>query len=41
MIPKKPAADLDPEGANRFPAFAKPAPAGEVRSEKIAHRAGT
>jgi hypothetical protein len=24
-------------GGNRFPAFAKPASAGEARSEKIAH----
>jgi hypothetical protein len=34
MIPKKPAADLI-RGGNRFPAFAKPASAGEGRSEKI------
>jgi hypothetical protein len=34
MIPKKPAPDLI-RGGNWFPAFAKPASAGEVRSEKI------
>jgi hypothetical protein len=34
MIPKKPAPDLI-RGGQRFPAFAKPASAGEGRSEKI------
>jgi len=34
MIPKKPAPDLI-RGGNRFPAFAKPASAGEGRPEKI------
>ena len=34
MIPKKPAPDLI-RGGNWFPAFAKPASAGEGRSEKI------
>jgi hypothetical protein len=34
MIPKKPAPDLI-RGGNRFPAFAKPASAGEGMSEKI------
>jgi hypothetical protein len=34
MIPKKPAPDLI-RGVKRFPAFAKPATAGEARSEKI------
>jgi hypothetical protein len=34
MIPKKPAPDLI-RGGTRFPAFAKPASAGEGRSEKI------
>ena len=34
MIPKKPAPDLI-RGGNRCPAFAKPALAGEGRSEKI------
>jgi hypothetical protein len=33
-IPKKPVLDLIGDG-NRFPAFAKPASAGEGRSEKI------
>jgi hypothetical protein len=33
MIPKKPAPDLI-RGGNRFPAFAKPASAGEARSGK-------
>ena len=34
MIPKKPAPDVI-RGGYRFPAFAKPASAGEGRSEKI------
>ena len=34
MIPKKPAPGSI-GGGNRFPAFAKPASAGEARSEKI------
>ena len=34
MIPKKPVPDLIRDG-NRFPAFAKPASAGEGRSDKI------
>jgi hypothetical protein len=34
MIPKKLALDLI-GGEHRFPTFAKPAPAGEGRSEKI------
>jgi hypothetical protein len=34
MIPKKPAPDLI-RGGHRFPAFAKPASAGEGRSDKI------
>ena len=34
MIPKKPVPDLIGD-ENRFPAFAKPASAGEARSEKI------
>jgi hypothetical protein len=34
MIQKKPAPDLI-RGVERFPAFAKPASAGEARSEKI------
>jgi hypothetical protein len=34
MIPKKLAPDLM-RGGYRFPAFAKPASAGEARSEKI------
>jgi hypothetical protein len=36
MIPKKPAPNLI-RGEYRFPAFAKPASAGEARSEKIMH----
>jgi hypothetical protein len=35
MISKKPVPDLILDG-NRFPAFAKPASAGEARSEKHA-----
>ena len=34
MIPKKPVPDVIRDG-NRFPAFAKPASAGEARSGKI------
>jgi hypothetical protein len=34
MIPKKHVPDVIRDG-NRFPAFAKPASAGEVRSDKI------
>jgi hypothetical protein len=34
MVPKKPAPDLI-RGGHRFPAFAKPASAGEARSENI------
>jgi len=34
MIPDKACSGLDP-GENRFPAFAKPASAGEARSEKF------
>jgi hypothetical protein len=34
MIPKKPVPDLIRDG-NRFPAYAKPASAGEGRSDKI------
>jgi hypothetical protein len=34
MIPKKPAPDAIRDG-HRFPAFAKPASAGEARSEEI------
>jgi hypothetical protein len=34
MIPKKPVPGLIGDG-NRFPAFAKPASAGEGKSEKI------
>jgi len=37
MIPKKPVPDLIREG-NGFPAFAKPASAGEGRSDKIMFR---
>jgi hypothetical protein len=35
MIRKKPAPDLIRKRGYRFPAFAKPASAGEGRSEKI------
>jgi hypothetical protein len=35
MIPKKPALGLDPRVKTGFPAFAKPASAGEGRSDKI------
>jgi hypothetical protein len=35
MIPKKHTPGLDPGVRNRFPAFAKPASAGEGRSDKI------
>jgi hypothetical protein len=34
MIPKKPVPDLIRDG-NRFPAFAKPASAGEARADKV------
>jgi len=38
MIPKKPVLDLIRDG-NRFSAFAKPASAGEGRSDKIMRKA--
>ena len=38
MIPKKHVPDLIRDG-NRLPAFAKPASAGEARSEKIMRNA--
>jgi hypothetical protein len=35
MIPKKPALEVDPRVETGFPPFARPASAGEGRSEKI------